>query len=118
MICCMPHHSKSSGGVERSNWSVENKIGLWMRDIKSQHWSVGLPLVQWEMNTQTHRGIGGGPVQEFLQFFFLAGTLFFQALLIKIKIDRQATKRDLILTMHINRSIALANYHMPINHII
>ena len=30
-----------------------------MSENKSQHWSVGLPLVQWEMNTQTHKGIGG-----------------------------------------------------------
>ena len=30
-----------------------------MNENKSKHWSVGLPLVQWEMNTQTHKGIGG-----------------------------------------------------------
>jgi hypothetical protein len=30
-----------------------------MNENKSQHWSVGLPLVQWGMNTQTHKGIGG-----------------------------------------------------------
>ena len=30
-----------------------------MSENKSQHWSVSLPLVQWEMNTQTHKGIGG-----------------------------------------------------------
>jgi hypothetical protein len=59
MIRGMPCYSETNGGVERSNWLVENKIGLWMRENKSQHWSVGLPLVQWEMNTQTHRGIGG-----------------------------------------------------------
>ena len=54
-----PRHSESNGGVERSNRTVEDKLGLWMSENKSQHWSVGLPLVQWEMNTQTHKGIGG-----------------------------------------------------------
>ena len=54
-----PHHSESNGGVERSNRTVEDKLGPWMSENNSQHWSVSLPLVQWEMNTQTHQGIGG-----------------------------------------------------------
>jgi hypothetical protein len=44
-----PHHSESNGGVERSNRTIEDKLGLWMSENKSQHWSGGLPLVQWEM---------------------------------------------------------------------
>ncbi len=61
----------------------------------------------------------GGPVQKFPPlFFFLAGTLYFQALQIEIKMDRRATKKEQFLTRHINRSIALANYHTPINCII
>jgi hypothetical protein len=40
-----PRHSESNGGVERSNRTVEDKLGLWMSENKSQHWSVGLPLV-------------------------------------------------------------------------
>jgi hypothetical protein len=54
-----PRNSESNGGVERSNRTVEDKLGLWMNENKSNHWSVGLPLVQWEMKTQTHKGIGG-----------------------------------------------------------
>ena len=54
-----PCHSESHGDVKRSNRPTEDKLGLWMNENKSKHWSVGLPLVQWEMNTQTHKGIGG-----------------------------------------------------------
>ena len=54
-----PRHSGSNGGVERSSRTIEDKLGLWMNKNKSKHWSVSLPLVQWEMNTQTQKGIGG-----------------------------------------------------------
>ena len=53
-----PCHSKTNGGVERSNRTVECKVGSWMTQNNYVCWSVGLLLVQWEMNTQVHRAIG------------------------------------------------------------
>jgi hypothetical protein len=54
-----PRHSESNGGIERLHLSAETKIGNWMTQTGSTHWSVGCKLVTWEMNTQIHRGIGG-----------------------------------------------------------
>jgi hypothetical protein len=47
-----PRHSKSNGGVERVNQTVQRKLGGWMKTNKTKHWSVGCKLVQWIVNMQ------------------------------------------------------------------
>jgi hypothetical protein len=32
MVRGSPRHSESNGGVERINWTVQQKLGAWMRD--------------------------------------------------------------------------------------
>ncbi len=61
----------------------------------------------------------GGPVQVFLPFFFFRQEPFSsKPLQIEIKMtDKQQRERQFLIA-HINRSIALANNCMPINHII
>ncbi|KAL9183045.1 hypothetical protein ACHAXT_004832 [Thalassiosira profunda] len=54
----LPRASETNGGVERRNRTVEEKLGNWMNETGSTRWSVGIKLVQWECNTQIHRGIG------------------------------------------------------------
>ena len=58
MVRGSARRSETNGGVERSNQTAECKLGAWMTQTGSKHWSVGLPLVQWEINTQPHCAIG------------------------------------------------------------
>lgn len=44
--------------MERSNRSVEAKLAAWMKETGSKQWSIGIKIVQWQINTQEHRGIG------------------------------------------------------------
>lgn len=53
-----PRRSETNGGAERLNRTTETKVGNWMVQTGSPHWSVGIKLVQWEILTQIHRGIG------------------------------------------------------------
>ena len=56
-----PRHSESNGGVERVNQTVQKKLGAWMKENKSKHWSIGCKIVQWRYNTQEHRTIKDTP---------------------------------------------------------
>jgi hypothetical protein len=35
MVRGSPRHSESNGGVERVNWTVQQKLGAWMRDNRT-----------------------------------------------------------------------------------
>jgi hypothetical protein len=54
MVRGSPRHSKSNGGVERVNQTVQKKLGGWMKTNNSRHWSIGCKIVQWRINTQIH----------------------------------------------------------------
>jgi hypothetical protein len=54
MVRGSPRHSKSNGGVERVNQTVQRKLGGWMKTNDTTHWSVGCKIVQWRVNTQFH----------------------------------------------------------------
>ena len=58
MVRGSPRHSQSNGGIERTNLTVENKLGAWMKDNNSTKWSVGCKIVQWRINTQINRAVG------------------------------------------------------------
>ena len=59
LVTGMPQHSESNGGVERRNRAMKEEISNWMHANKSTHWAQCLPFIQWQWNTQIHRGIGG-----------------------------------------------------------
>ena len=61
MVRGSPRHSKSNGGVERVNQTVQAKLGTWMRNTHSRWWSVGCRIVMWRYNTQIHRTLGNIP---------------------------------------------------------
>lgn len=61
MVKGTPRHSQSNGGVERVNQTVQKKLGSWMKDNNSTHWSVGCKFVQWRYNTQFHEAIKNVP---------------------------------------------------------
>ena len=54
-------HSESNGGVERVNQTVGKKLGAWMKDNNSKHWSIGCKIIQWQINTTVHMGIKAVP---------------------------------------------------------
>ncbi len=56
-----PRHSKSNGGVERVNQTVQKKLGAWMKENKSKHWLIGCKIAQWRYNTQIHQTLQDGP---------------------------------------------------------
>lgn len=58
-----PRHPQSQGSVERSNASLKESIVAWMRDNKTSSWSVGLPFVQWALNTTYHEAIKMQPYE-------------------------------------------------------
>ena len=59
MVRGSPWRSTTNGGVERLNQTIEIKIGAWMKDNKTKHWSVGCKICCWRYNTQIHRVLGG-----------------------------------------------------------
>ena len=63
--CCMvrgsARHSKSNGGVERVNRTMEEKLGAWMRETGNSNWSIGCHLMMWCYNTQMHRTVDDVP---------------------------------------------------------
>jgi len=56
-----PIHSKSNGGVERVNQTVQKKLGAWMKENKTKHWSIGCKIAQWRYNTQVHQTLRDTP---------------------------------------------------------
>jgi hypothetical protein len=56
-----PRHSESNGGVERINQTVKAKIGAWMKETNSTHWSIGCKIVQWRYNTQVQQTLKDSP---------------------------------------------------------
>lgn len=40
MVRGSPRHSKSNGGIERVNQTVQKKLGAWMKDNASTHWAI------------------------------------------------------------------------------
>ncbi len=86
------------------------------KQIQEKHWQFWSPWgCDGAMQGKLPNGARGSSTRLLAIFFFLAGTIFFEASP-NHKTDRQATKRETISTTHINRSIALAKYCMPINH--
>jgi hypothetical protein len=60
-VCGSPRHSESNGGVERVNQTIQKKLGTWMKENKSKHWSIGCKIVQWCYNTQIHQTLKDSP---------------------------------------------------------
>ena len=56
-----PRHSESNGGVERVNQTVQKKMGAWMKENKTKHWSIGCKIAQWRYNTQVHQTLRDTP---------------------------------------------------------
>ena len=56
-----PRHSESNGGVERVNQTVLKKLGAWMKENKTKHWSIGCKIAQWRYNTQVHQTLRDTP---------------------------------------------------------
>ena len=52
-----PRHPQSQGSVERANATVKNSLVPWMRDNKTKCWSIGLPIIQWQLNSTYHEAI-------------------------------------------------------------
>ena len=42
-----PCHSKSNGGFERVNQTVQKKFGAWMKENNSTYWAIGCKICQW-----------------------------------------------------------------------
>jgi len=61
MVRGSPRHSESNGGVERVNQTVQKKLGAWMKENKTKHWSIGCKIVQWRYNTQVHQTLRDTP---------------------------------------------------------
>jgi hypothetical protein len=57
MVKGSARHSQSNGGNEHVNRTVQAKLGSWMTENNSNHWSVGCMIVQWQYNTSFHSGI-------------------------------------------------------------
>jgi hypothetical protein len=63
----LPHDSRSckalakSGGVERLNRTVQEKLGHWMTTNDSKHWGVGRLFVRWQINTAFSKAVGDNP---------------------------------------------------------
>ena len=53
----LARHSESNGGNEKSNRTVEERLGVLMSEYNSNHWSVLCKLAQWIINTSFHKGI-------------------------------------------------------------
>ena len=45
MVCGSPRYSQSNEDTERANWTVEARLGAWMRANSSKRWSVGGKIV-------------------------------------------------------------------------
>jgi hypothetical protein len=43
---------------EKFGWSIQKKIGAWMSENNSPHWSIGCKICMWRYNTQIHRTLG------------------------------------------------------------
>jgi hypothetical protein len=61
MVKGSARHSQSNGGNEHVNRTVQVKLGSWMTENNSNHWSVGCMIVQWQYNTSFHSGIRAVP---------------------------------------------------------
>ena len=45
MVRGSPRRSSTNGGVERLNRTLENKLGSWMAENNSKHWSIGCKII-------------------------------------------------------------------------
>ena len=61
MVRGSPKHSESNGGVECVNQTVQKKLGAWMKENKTMHWSIGCKIAQWHYNTQVHQTLRDSP---------------------------------------------------------
>ena len=93
MVCGSPCNSKSNGGVERVNPTVQAKLGVWMQHTNSRWWSVGCHIVMWRYNTQQHQTVGNTPYR--LLFGQLPGVGISALLLDPILLDTLATEAEL-----------------------
>ena len=64
MVRGTPCHSESNGGIERSNRTVEDRLGALMDQYKCNCWSILCKLVQWCNNTSVHTAIGDIPYRS------------------------------------------------------
>jgi hypothetical protein len=61
MVGGSPRHSKSNGGVEWVNQTVQVKLARWMKQNNSKRWAIGAKFCQWQYNTQIHSTIKDTP---------------------------------------------------------
>ena len=54
LVTGRPRHPQSQGAVERLNGVIQDKLKIWMRENNSKKWSIGLKLVQWQVNISKH----------------------------------------------------------------
>ncbi|XP_068224222.1 KRAB-A domain-containing protein 2-like [Palaemon carinicauda] len=47
-------HPQSQGAVERLNGVIQDKLKIWMQENNSKKWSIGLKIVQWQVNISMH----------------------------------------------------------------
>ena len=61
MVRGSPRHSESNGGVERVNQTIQKKLGAWMKENNTKHWSIGCKITQWRYDTQVHQTLRDTP---------------------------------------------------------
>eukprot|EP00965_Chrysotila_dentata_P220491 6191807-Pleurochrysis_carterae.AAC.1 len=49
------------GGIERPNRTVESRLGTWLQENISKHWSIGRIIVRWQINTAHSKAVGVMP---------------------------------------------------------
>jgi transposase InsO family protein len=68
--CCIvhgkPRHPQSQGSVERGNADIKDMLIIWMREINSTSWKVGLKFVQFNKINSHHSGINRTPYKAML----------------------------------------------------
>lgn len=58
-----PRHSQSQGSVERANRDIEEILGAWLIENKTDDWVAGLKVVQFMKNRAYHQGIKRSPYE-------------------------------------------------------
>ena len=111
LVTGKPWHSKSNGGVEQCNRTVEEKIASWMHTSKSTHWAQALPFIQWCCNTQVHCGICGRMPYHLV--FGQNPQVGISNLPIASKVlESLATEMDVSCSMHLPSDVPLEDVNM------
>ncbi|XP_068237204.1 KRAB-A domain-containing protein 2-like [Palaemon carinicauda] len=61
LVTGRPRHPQSQGTVEQLNGVIQDKLAIWMQENNSKKWSVGLKIVQWQINISRHETTGHSP---------------------------------------------------------